>query len=129
MQNKKKFEQWIALNFLPLVQQDFSFFVYRKQIGVGSDNPNTKRDDGVCRYRLPKDLALQTSDYVDCDVSFNEIEGFEKVKIDAHTNIYLTKFLLMEALQKNAQSIFPNKIIWSVLNSGIQSALSWRKRM
>ncbi|RLB90262.1 MAG: hypothetical protein DRH50_12620 [Deltaproteobacteria bacterium] len=100
---KKRFEQRIALNFLPLVQQDFSFFVYRKQIGVGSENPNRERHNGVRRYRLPQNLALQTSDYVDCDVSFSKIEGFEKVKIYAHTNIHLTKFLLMEALQKKCR--------------------------
>jgi len=58
MSDKKRLDQQITLNFFPLAQQRFSFFVYRKETELDSKNQDRGRHDGVRRYHLPKEIDV-----------------------------------------------------------------------
>jgi len=81
----------IRLNILPISENDFSFFVYRK-----FRNENDLREEDTFCYHLPEELdSKEKKGYW---ISFVEKEGFEKFDSHCTYAIGLTKKFLLEQL-------------------------------
>src|SRR5258706_3181652 len=101
MQNER-----IALNFLPLSQQEFEFDVYRHVY-----HPVDKKEDfqSSTRRRLPTGEYdnFQNKIYSDYWVSLQPINGFESYTCFSKTNDYLTLELVFSKLFLNCQERLP----------------------
>ena len=75
----------IALNFLPLKSNDFTFEVY-----VRLSENKKKWDDKVRQYKLPN----EGNHYVNHWVSFSQFEGAEKQVYNSFVNVHLTNWYL-----------------------------------
>ncbi|MGB9643499.1 MAG: hypothetical protein ACPL3Q_09950, partial [Candidatus Ratteibacteria bacterium] len=91
--------QNIVLNFLPLVEQDFSFTVFRRLV----KHQEKKWSDRIRKYNLPRNQGVNEN-FTSYWVSFNQFENSETFTITAKTNIYLTQwyihFLLIQRISE-----------------------------
>lgn len=90
-------KQEIALNFIPLKSQVFSFFVYRRAIKQNEERWN----EDIRRYKLPK--LDDRDEYEDYWVSFSDFEKAEEFHVKQNDNIYLTQWYLAEQLKARAK--------------------------
>lgn len=93
-----KIKQHIALNFIPLVNQKFSFPVYRRL----TEPQEESWDKNIRSYNLPKNDKSEK--YKKYWVSFSKFDGAEKFTVTQNTNNDLTKWLLNEQLFNSAEN-------------------------
>ncbi len=92
----------IALNFLSLRQQEFSFTVHRRRLLPG--------ETSVDSYSLPDDPSAIFDETARPDsfgryaVSLGPSEGFEELEIGAWTNPWITLWVLRRALEEACKS-------------------------
>lgn len=79
----------ILLNFLALNNSNFVFDIYRKQYSENADS-----DLYTCYLPTGKDIHEKTNYFI----SFDDLEGFEKVSINSEQSLSLTKRLLYQSL-------------------------------
>ncbi|NOZ45170.1 MAG: hypothetical protein GXO79_00150 [Chlorobi bacterium] len=85
----------IALNFLPIENQNFDFLIYRKL-----SNGNEKRpDEAINGYKLPLDDHLD-ADWQHYWVTFDNTDGYEEFICKSDTNPYLTELYLFWELKQ-----------------------------
>jgi Piwi domain len=97
----------ISLSFFPLLDNDFSFSIYRK---VHMDTSEMK-PEGTQLQSLPTEASDSRTDltYQKYWVSFEQIEGFEEFHCHCSYNFNLTKtFLDLSLLKKCKESINAN---------------------
>lgn len=83
----------IKLNFLPIIDQEFKFNIYRKEIEGAIE-----KNSGLKWYRLfPDSKATERKNYY---VSVDKEDGFESFSCHPNHNIDLTKWYLFESLKK-----------------------------
>lgn len=87
----------IALNFLPLTIENFSFDIYRRK----KMQKETKWDENVKIYKLPDNN--NNNEYINFWVSFKQFEDSEKITIDYYKNIELTKWYLFTLLKNRLE--------------------------
>jgi len=85
----------IALNFLPIEEQNFSFTIYRKLIEGNEKKPN----EAIKSYRLPANDSNEEN-WNFFWISFNEVDGYEKFICEANLNTYLTELFLFLRLKE-----------------------------
>lgn len=93
------FSDQIALNFLALRQQDFSFRIYRRALSsTETALPNT--------YSLPTHAsgAGPHEDFRRYSVSLLPLSGYDPVSVGAWLNPWLTLWVLHDALQRRCAS-------------------------
>jgi hypothetical protein len=96
----------IALNFLSLRQQEFSFTIHRRGIEPGETLPQAA-------YRLPEDVsnllgrAPTTAIYRQYAISLTPTASFETVQIGAWANPWLTMWALRQSLEEKCASVLP----------------------
>ncbi|WP_421919017.1 Piwi domain-containing protein [Marinifilum sp.] len=84
----------IKLNFLPIIDQEFEFNIYRKEIEGAIE-----KNSGLKWYRLfPDSEATERKNYY---VSIDKEDGFESFSCHPNHNIDLTKWYLFESLKKS----------------------------
>lgn len=94
-------DQQISLNFLPLVQQDFSFTVYRTPY---IEQPRDLHPSWH-RHQLPKDAPPDTvTEREDCWVSLAPEPSFSPFTCSARTNRDLSCRFLFHLLRNSAQT-------------------------
>jgi hypothetical protein len=86
----------IQLNFLPLDQSDFEFYVYRKPYDQAKI-----LDADLHTYKLPADDGNYKLYYV----SFTERAGFDRFECTSATNNLLTVRFIGELLLRKAKSL------------------------
>ena len=95
----------IALNFLPLEEQNFSFTIYRKLKKSNEKKPK----EATKSYRLPvKDNNEENWTFY--WISFNEVDGYEKFICEASLNPYLTELFLFLKLKEIAKEKIQTQI-------------------
>ena len=96
-------EKSIALNFLPLVEQEFSFTVFRKKFAQ-------EKKEGIFARCQKRDLPIDSNgdsnshdNRAEYWVSHNPMEGFEQFSCRQDHNRFLTEDLLLEALKSKIE--------------------------
>ncbi len=97
--------QKIALNFLSVAPQEFSYPIYRKQIEGNEEKPNPN----TFRYSLPIKNGIEKRMFY--WVAFTEIEGFQKYFCEDFDNLYLTQQYLFNILLSELNLKFEDKIV------------------
>ena len=98
----RQIEQEIILNFFPLMDQDFVFTIFVKNI---SEANNTKDNNLIHEYKLPKDQSNPDSEYIKYLVAFDQIsEDFQPYECSLKTNFDLSKQYLFKLLESNCKS-------------------------
>jgi len=86
----------IALNFLPLINSQFSFNVFTRK-----SSPNEKRwDENIRLLKLPDN----DNKYINFWVSFEQFEDSEEITINSNINIEITKWYLFTLLKNKFES-------------------------
>ena len=86
----------IALNFLPLINSQFSFNVFTRK-----SSPNEKRwDENIRLLKLPDN----DNKYINFWVSFEQFEDSEEITINSNINIELTKWYLFTLLKNRLEN-------------------------
>jgi hypothetical protein len=92
-ENKK-----IAINFLPLREQNFKWDVFCKKVDT-PDQPNPSAN--IRRYKLPLNITELSGEYIDYYVSANAQPGFTTQTIKSNTNNELTvNMMFVKAIEK-----------------------------
>jgi len=84
----------IKLNFVPLLNQDQNFLVYRKLV----DDGNERKEDILYRTKLPSDSSVEWLLY---DISLIQQNGFEEFSCTYLLNRTLAEFYLFNCLKKD----------------------------
>ena len=87
----------IALNFLPLTNNKFSFDVFKREVLANEK----KCDDNIRQYKLPNNS--NNREYEKFWVSFNQFPDSEKITINAFANVELTKWYLFLLLKNKLE--------------------------
>jgi hypothetical protein len=90
----------IALNLLPLLNQQFTFQVYRQRVEANEPLP-----DGCDQRRLPVSPGLD--EYQPYAVSFDDRAGFEPFNCEATTSYHLTAAFLLRLLLARSKELLP----------------------
>jgi hypothetical protein len=102
----------IAINFLATRPHDFTYFIYRRELG------QTEQSTVGMRY-LPRVICLEVDKEVDeesrqrrrYDVSLSPIEGYERIRVPSYLESDLTNTLIHDALVKKCKgSDFANSV-------------------
>ena len=95
----------IALNFLPIEDQNFNFTVYRKLTKGNEKKPK----EALKAYKLPVNDNKEKN-WSSYWISFNETTGYEEFRCISDTNIYLTEMYLFWRIKKIAEERIQTKI-------------------
>ena len=98
----------IALNFLPLTTQDFSFVIYRKKY-KGEKSIGAYAD--CLRKNLPFDSSIDINaraNRADYWISFTQMEGFEQFICKQDYNHWLTLDYVFRSLKKKCKANLPD---------------------
>ena len=98
-------ENKIALNFLPLENQNFDFVIYRKLKLLNEAKP----EEVIKGYRLPISSDVEEK-WFQYWIVFSEKEDYEEYICKCNINIYLTEMYLFYKIQENAKATIPLKI-------------------
>lgn len=93
----------IALNFLPLDSQEFSFTVYRKPVSEDTQAKSLSPD--VRRYKLPEDPAATDGEYKEYLVSLNTLPDYQPFVATQSTNNLLTLYLVLKKLYEKCSNV------------------------
>lgn len=95
----------IALNFLPIEDQNFDFTVYRKLTKGNEKKPK----EALKAYKLPVNDNKEKN-WSSYWISFNETIGYEEFRCVSDTNIYLTEMYLFWRIKKIAEERIQTQI-------------------
>ena len=89
----------IALNFLAVDKNDFSFTVFAKKYIVSEEQETDFIKDDIRMYRLPPNsVGSDENEYTNYYISLDEKTDFEPREISSYANPYLTQYLLFRHL-------------------------------
>ena len=100
-------DQQIAINFLPLIEQEFSFTIYRRT----AKSNDLKSNEGLYHAKLPiTGQASHDQEYSDYQVSLNSLPSYEEFTCNENTNRDLSLFFLANLLRENCRiNLQPDK--------------------
>lgn len=89
-------KQEIALNFVSLKSQDFSFIIFRRLV----KKEETRFDKYIHKYNLPEKRGSES--YQSYWISFSHFENAEEFQAKSGDNIYLAQWYLAKQLKAKA---------------------------